>query len=278
MKVITGQSLIASPTEAKKLMASLAKAEARGLVAERQENNTFLMATFHGTGTITDKWNVKVYIHNRKKGGHSIVCNDEKVLRAIYNERWNEFEIPDLPVINFDDSGWGFPLCGIMVGASDEKQVFTDVVPVEYFRGDTFQEQRYLTEYAMRGISLLDRFGAYPHTHRIEICTGFVNIRLKNTLRTMNYDVRVVEIKGLLQDELEQRFREYVVSEVNSDIYYDPKDMNKDNIPKTYAEALAYGQKKCPHLIKNGWKAIREQELNKTNEASKPGILIAKPV
>jgi len=95
-----------------------------------------------------------------------------------------------------------------MVGTSDEHQVQTATVPVEYFRDDGengFHTKRYLKKYADLAIQLLDQFGATPDTHRIEICTGYVNQPLREELRKLGYDVRVVEIKGM--------FRESVIAE-----------------------------------------------------------------
>ena len=103
---------------------------------------------------------------------------------------------------------------------------------------------------------LIDRFGATPDTHRIEICTGYVNQPLREKLRRLGYDVRVVEIRGMLQDELEKIYKEYVFEEIGSDIYYDPKSMKKREIPRRYRECLEYGKRHCPDQIKTGWDAI----------------------
>ena len=40
------------------------------------------------------------------------------------------FIAPDLQVLRIDDAGWGFPLCGVVVGVCDEQNVKTAVVPV----------------------------------------------------------------------------------------------------------------------------------------------------
>jgi len=69
-------------------------------------------------------------------------------------------------------------------------------------------------------------------------------------------DVRVVEVKGLLQDELEKQYKEYVAREVGKDIYFDPKEIGKSSIPKHYSACVDFGRKRCPELLKNGWKAL----------------------
>lgn len=247
------------------IVARLEQAMEKGLLVRRYENNRYLLASFRGVEEegISHKWNVKIYNYSVKKGGHSVVCVDFHVLKKLIEGDYASFVPPDLPVLRIDDAGWGFPLCGVMVGVTDEKEVRTAVVPVEYFRHDTrnhFGTKRYLKKYSDLAVQILEEFKASPKTHRIEICTGYVNQPLRERLRGRGYDVRVVEIKGLLQAELEEQYRVYVVEEVGADIYYDPKDMEKSAIPARYRESLRYGEQHCPEQIKTGWDAIKGTE------------------
>ena len=245
------------------ILKKLRQALEEGFVASRSENNQYLLASYTGVEGkgITQKWNVKIYTYNKKKKGHSLVCVDEHILAKLLEGDFESFIPPDLQVLRIDDAGWGFPLCGMAVGVSNEQEVQTGIVPVEYFRDDVdnhFQAKRYLKEYTDLALQFLDQFGANPGTHRIEICTGYVNQPLREELRSIGYDVRVEEIKGMLQDKLEKVYREYVIEEVGSDVYYDPKEMNKSDIPRMYDESLKYGMEHCPHKIKTGWRAIGE--------------------
>ena len=249
--------------ETKFILEKLNQALEEGFVDSKTENNQYLIAAYAGVEGkgITPKWNVKIYTYNEKKKGHSLVCVDKQILGRLLEGDYDNFIPPDLQVLRIDDAGWGFPLCGMAVGVSDEQEVKTGIVPVEYFRDDVdnhFQSKRYLTEYTELALQLLDRFGAKPDTHRIEICTGYVNQPLREDLRSLGYDVRVEEIKGMLQDKLEDAYRDYVIEEVGSDVYYDPKEMNKSDIPRMYDESLRYGLEHCPHKVKTGWKAIGE--------------------
>lgn len=250
-----------TPKETDFIIDKLKQASEKGFVVSRSENNPYLLASFMGVEGkgITPKWNVKIYTFNRKRGGHSLVCVDKHVLGKLLDEDYDSFVPPDLQILRIDDAGWGFPLCGVMVGVSDERKVQTAIVPIEYFRDDTedhFHTKRYLKKYADLAIQLLDRFSASPETHRIEICTGYVNQPLREELRKLGYNVWVVEIKGMLQDKLEELYRDHVLEETGSDIYYDPKDMKKSEIPRRYRECLEYGERHCPHQIKTGWNAI----------------------
>jgi len=250
-----------TPSEKNFILSKLEKAEKMGYLLSRSEDNCYLLVSYKGVEEkgISPKWNVKIYTYNEKKGGHSLVCVDTQVLGLLLNEDYASFIPPELPVLRIDDAGWGFPLCGVMVGVSDDHDVKTSTVPVEYFRKDGkngFRTRRYLKKYGDLAIQLLEQFGAAPGTHRIEICTGYVNQPLRERLRKLGYDVRVVEIKGLLQRELENLYRAYVIEEVGSDIYYDPKEMQKREIPRRYRECLEFGQQKRPDLVKTGWEAI----------------------
>ncbi|MCX7001351.1 MAG: hypothetical protein NT106_13820 [Candidatus Sumerlaeota bacterium] len=251
-----------TPSETDFIIGKLKQASERGFITSRSENNPYLLASFMGVEEkgITPKWNVKIYTYSRKYKGHSLVCLvDKHILGRLIEEDYDSFIPPDLRVLRIDDAGWGFPLCGVMVGISDERQVETAIVPVEYFREDGengFHTKHYLKEYTDLAIQLLNQFGATPDTHRIEICTGYVNQPLRDELRKLGYDVRVVEIKGKLQEELEELYKAYVLEEVGSDIYYDPKDMKKSEIPRRYRECLEYGKRHCPHQVKTGWDAI----------------------
>lgn len=236
-------------------------ASAKGFVAEKPESNPYLLAAYSGVEGkgIPSKWNVKIYAYNRKRKGHSLVCVDMFILRLLVDGDYDSFTPPDLPVLRIDDAGWGFPLGGVMVGVSDGKDVKTAIVPVEFFRNDVennFRTKRYLSKYMNSALELLSSYRASPDTHRIEICTGYLNQPLREELRNLGYDARVEEIRGLLQDRLEDLYRDYIIDEVGSDIYYDPKKMEKSEIPRRYRESLEYGMRHCPDKVKTGWKAI----------------------
>ncbi|MBN2090098.1 hypothetical protein JW964_10805 [candidate division KSB1 bacterium] len=243
------------------IIAQLEAATHTGYLKRRYEDNGYLLASYRGVELkgISPKWNVKIYDYNSRKGGHCIVCVDLLVLNNLIEANYDSFIPPDLPVLRIDDAGWGFPLGGVMVGVTDEQAVKTAIVPVEYFRKETknrFSTKKYLKEYTKLAIELLDEFKASPGTHRIEICSGYVNQPLREKLRSYGYDVRVVEIKGLLQIELENIFKKYVHEIIGADIYYDPKELEKSELPRKYRECVKYGRKHCPHQLKNGWEAL----------------------
>jgi hypothetical protein len=223
----------------------------RGEVIPRTEKNQYLKVSYCGAGKlISPKWNVKIYTSG------SIVCNVEFLLKKILE---NSF-VPaagHLSLIQIDDAGVGFPLCGAMVGVTDGSQIWTDTVEVSFFQSPKFERKQYLQEFANKGIGIFSRLGFAPRTHRVEICTGFINTRLRDALREAGFDVRVTEIKGLLQEELERLFKGHILKETGQDLAYDIKMIKNKEIPKYYYKVLEWGKKHAPYLLKSGWKSMQ---------------------
>jgi hypothetical protein len=236
----------------------LLEAVKKGLIVTRTENNPTLKCSYKGAGTlVTPKWNVKIY-----RSG-SVVCTDMILLQDILD---NKIKAPDssLKIVQIDDSGWGFPLLGVMVGVNivGYSKIWTDVVPVKFFQDPLCESKAYLDEYASLGMGILNELNVRSDTHRIEICTGFINKNLKNLLRKYAFDVRIVEIKGLLQDQLEYLFREYVKVMTGKDLAYDPKVLSGKQLGTYYYSVLNWGKANAPHLLKSGWKAIQKELKN----------------
>ena len=148
-----------------------------------------------------------------------------------------------------------------MVGITDGKSVLTDTVDVSFFQSPAFEEKTYLLDYAQKGWKLMaEGFKATPQTHRIEICSGYVNSELRKLLRSRGYDVTVVEIKGLLQDTLEGLFRVYVRETLGTDLAYDPKELKISGggkaIADSYYRVLEWGRMHAPYMLKSGWKSM----------------------
>jgi len=236
------------------LEAALRNMVLAGLIVVRTENNQYLKLSYKGAGTlITPKWNIKIYTTG------SGICTDVSVIKDFVGGRLKPPD-PSLKLIEMDDAGIGSPIGGVMVGATDGKIVVTDIIEVFYFRSGPFERKEYLKAYADQGYALIQKkFQVSPKTHRIEICTGFINRDLLYLLREKGFDTRQVEIKGLLQDRLENMFKEYIKKETGGvDLAYDPKELKKSQISSHYYKALKFGKEKAPHLLKTGWGAIKD--------------------
>jgi hypothetical protein len=187
-----------------------------------------------------------------------IVCTDMEVVKAFHEGKLITPD-PSLKLIQIDDAGWGFPLCGILIGLQMGKRVITGEIPVSFFKPGIFETKKYLQVYSDIGYGLLQKeFQATPQTHRVEICTGFINSRLRDVLRKEGYDVRAVEIKGLLQNSLENLFKKYVYKELGAHLAYDVKELTKKKLSFEYYKALDWGRRNAPGQIKSGWKSLQE--------------------
>lgn len=233
----------------------LAKLCEEGVLDSRTERNSYLKYSYKGAGTlVSPKWNIKVYTSGK------IVCNDMAILDGLLKDK---LKTPDLhlKLLEIDDAGIGFPLCGVMVGVSDGVRIWTDTVDAQLFQGDAYGRRLYLKDYTERGLGIIDEIGATPGTHRIEICSGFINTELKDALRSRGFDVRIVEIKGLLQANLERKFKEHVMEVTGADLAYDPKEVRKADVHHYFDLAVLWGRQNAPHLIKTGWKCFRDDPL-----------------
>jgi hypothetical protein len=229
---------------------ALQKFALTGQIIERSEKNPYLKISYKGSGkNISDKWNVKIYSTG------SIVTTDQKTLTDIIR---GTFKSPDesLKVIQIDDAGIGFPLCGIMIGITNGETIWTDTVDVRLFQGQAYDQKEYVKDYTKKGLDIISKIGISPGTHRIEICSGFINQTLKEELRIIGYDVSITDIKGLLQDKLEDLYRKHVHDLTGKQLGYDPKELTEKQISSNFYSAINWAKKFAPELIKTGWKAF----------------------
>lgn len=230
----------------------LKKMVAKGLIISRTENNQYLKLSYKGSSEFFNpKWNIKIYTTG------TVTCTDIVTLRKYALDK---LKPPDesLILIKIDDSGWGFPLCGILVGVEVSGVVYTDEVSVRYFKPGPFKRKEYLKKYSEKGLRIItQKIKADYRTHRIEICNGFVNTVLKEDLQELGYDVRSVEITGLLQDSLEKLFKDYIKKKTGVDLAYDPKKIGADQLSFEYYNAFEWGKSFVPHLLKSGWRSMK---------------------
>jgi len=253
-----------TPNNLDAVLLSLQNASNLGIIQPVQDPSQGLLVAYKGNGLpISGKWNVKIY--RNKKGRISTVTNDSQVLQHLVDSNWSALTPSSKKVLQIDDAGIGFPLGGIMVGVTDGTRVETAVVPTEYFQGTDGASKAYLQVYANLGLSVISRFETSPGTHRIEICTGWINSLLSDRLRAMGYEVHKVEIKGLLQDTLEDLFRDYIRRLIGNDIYYDPKDVKKSSIASLFERACDHGMRH-PESAKTCWETFQCLS-NKTNNS-----------
>lgn len=218
-----------------------------------KDSNPYVVLSVRGDGArAPEKWNAWVY--KDKRGRLKLVTVDLKTLMDLLEGRGPAMR---RQAIQVDDAGWGFPLGGVMIGATDGRRVETGLVPVDYFQGERFERHEYLGYAAMVTQELLKRFDAQPDDTLIEICTGYVNVGSKEALRKAGYEVKVAEITGLLQDELERHFAAYVKA-LGYDGYVDPKETHDPKNPfKNIMKWIEEKPEERMRLAKTGWKYFK---------------------
>jgi hypothetical protein len=234
--------------------ATLRAIERLGL-PQRSEASPYVALSVYGDGVrITPRWTARVY--RNAKGQLKLVTTDYRTL-----ERLLSGEAPFREkVIKADDAGWGFPLGGVMIGAEAAGHIETGMVDVRFFQGKPFEMHAYLEEAARVTLALVEKLGGRPQDTLVEICTGYVNSRSKEVLREAGYEVKVTEITGLLQNELEMRFKEYIVT-LGYREYFDPKETRDpasafNKVIKWICEDPETRMK----IAKTGWKYFRQSK------------------
>ncbi len=209
-----------SASEAEKLIRAL---KATGKLTEVREKNPYLL--YHG---MFGNFGVRVY--RKESGERTLTTNDEWTLEQLLARRPLEF--PDRKVIWIDDSGWGSPVGGVLIGAYDEalaKFVFSEV-PVEHFRGEKMKSHEYLRAVADAALSLVKRLGASKNGHVIKICSGYVNSAAAAALRKKGFLVTMHEEVGdPLQSILEGAHKKYLKEKFSFELGMELDDYLKKN-------------------------------------------------
>lgn len=229
----------------------LEKIRALGL-PEKKENNEYILLHIHGDNVRAPKtFNAKVY---SGKKGLKLVTNDYGTLMELINCKQKNSNYSR--TIFVDDSGFGMPIGGTLVGVYDTEtnEVYIEEVLVEFYQPPLFEQQKYLEEAANKAIKILDKLNIDKSKTLIKVCTGFVNVKIKNKLREFGFDVEIAEIGEPLQSELERRHKQYIKSKFGYTDYYDPKEV--DNVASEFNKVIKWIKEKPEERLKfakTGW-------------------------
>jgi len=165
--------------------------------------------------------------------------------------------------IYIDDSGWGFPLGGVLCGAYDTetKQFVYREVDVQFFR-ERFHDKTYLREFGLRARDIVvDTLRADPKTTKIIMCRGYILDQAYHSLSRLGYSITRAQIKEPLQSNLENYHASYV-HKLGYGSYYDPKDIAKEKIPREFYKAIEWAVVNGrEEILKTGWKFFREKRF-----------------
>lgn len=239
---------------------------------EVKEKNPWLVLHVKGDGIrAPESWNARVYTNDA--GNMKVVTTDMATLAVLLSgQQQAPRRVSSEPgrVISIDDSGWGFPLQGTLVGLHDslDNSIHIGEVPVQYYQSPCFEKKGYLFAAANVVVKLLgelqhpnaDIFDSRTVNVQFKVCTGYVNTGIVKELKERGFKVETCAIGEPLQSALEKAHAEYVRKHVGSTLlYYDPKELTDGNIRKAYSETIKWIQKyNAWHLAKTGWKSLKK--------------------
>lgn len=238
---------------------------------EVKENNPWLALHIKGDDTkALGSWNAKVY--RNKAGILKVVTTDMGVLDALLTNTAQSghvsapMEKKSERIITIDDSGWGFPLGGVLIGAHDSQtgQIIIEEIKVEYFQSPSFETKAYLNQASIATMRLLDRLNASPGGTLIKICTGYIHSEAVRVLIENGYTIERGVIGEPLQSRLEAAHADYIKKATNAGIYYDPKDLDKKEIGRKFYEVIAWIKKNNAwNMAKTGWGYFKKNRISK---------------
>jgi len=118
---------------------------------EVKENNQWLLLHVKGDGEkAPQSWNAKIYTNSA--GNMKVVTTDMATLTALLDGRQQAQKMAPPAkyeasrVISIDDSGWGFPLLGTLIGLHDslDNSIHIGEVSVKYYQSPFFERKDYL--------------------------------------------------------------------------------------------------------------------------------------
>ncbi len=247
---------------------------------EVKENNRWLVMHVKGDGIrVPESWNAKVY--KNSAGSMKVVTTDMATLVSLLEEPQQAPQkiaedvscVNKVPprIISIDDSGWGYPLGGTLVGLHDsfDNSIHFGEVSVSYYQSPGFERKDYLWAAANTVVRMLGKlntgnadvfdFRTVGNRVLFKVCTGYVNTGIVKELRERGFKVETCAIGEPLQSALEKEHREYIKRLTNADIYYDPKELKASEIGRAYNDTIKWIQENnARNIAKTGWKSMKK--------------------
>ncbi len=115
-------------------------------------------------------------------------------------------------LIQIDDSGSGSLIGGTCIGAmrKETKEYYHEIIPIELYRPDIFDNKIYLDHAVEITKKLLDNL-AVTKEETIEICRGYMFDRVRVWLKEQGYNFTSTSIEDPLQTSVEATFESYTI-------------------------------------------------------------------
>ena len=115
-------------------------------------------------------------------------------------------------MIQIDDAGSGSLVGGTCIAALrvETNEYFYEIIPVEYYQGDSFKEKKYLNVCQDVVFELLKKL-SIDKKEEIQICQGYMFDLARKKLKADGYNFQSSKIENPLQDRIEDTFKSYAL-------------------------------------------------------------------
>jgi len=173
----------------------------------RKAANSSLVAKFRGDDRTSPNLTCNVY---KSPKGHRARLYSTDIYTILEILAGRNPYLSDLPVVQLDDSGWGSPVGGTLIGAIGPGGYHTRLVPIELHEegiktGQLYTHIVYLAEEVLK----LATNGSVDQ-HVIEICPSHVFAKTRSCLKDQGLTFRTASIRGSLQQRLRSDFLAYL--------------------------------------------------------------------
>lgn len=221
------------------------------------ENNPFLIGKYQLDNNI-----IKFF---KSKKGITFYCNTEITIEHILQKQLIQRNATN-KIIEIDDSGWGSPFLGVLIGFFFHPIEKLDFILVEpkYFQTPLFESHTYLNRTTELILQKFEEYHIDKEWH-IEMCSGYIFEKARDSLRQIEYQLTSVQIRGILQNYVEAKFRDILTNE-----YHIPSNIlggitqSKQDYKISFYKMISYIEQH-PEVLKyckTGWNYFKKRERN----------------
>ena len=168
-----------------------------------------LVAKFRGDDRTSPNLTCNVYL-TQAKSKAVLYSTDIHTILAIL-EGNNPYHL-DYPVVQLDDTGWGSPIGGTIIGALGPGGYFTELIPIEE-HVDVKTSPGFYQKVADISAKLIKQAVGAVDRFVVEICPSHVFSETRGCLKEQGLTFRTAQIRGNLQQRLRSEFLAYLGSQ-----------------------------------------------------------------
>ncbi|MGI6706849.1 MAG: hypothetical protein ACOX6S_11625 [Clostridia bacterium] len=160
-------------------------------------------------------------------------------------------------MIQIDDAGSGSLIGGTCIGAMrvETLEYRYEIIPISYYRGEAFQQKKYLNKCTEIVKSLLEQLNV-SHDEKIMICQGYMFEKARKWLHNEGFFYEKAKIGQPLQDVIEETFFTYAL-QLGIPVQYVKYTKYPLHFHRLLRWVYADYQKRVS-LCKTGWKSWKK--------------------